>query len=150
VWLPSHGNYEGDLEKMRQVPIQGKGQTIMVVDDEVALVELAEERLAYLGYEPVGFHTAETALAAFEADPQRFDALLCDEMLPGMAGTELTERIRGMRPGFPVFIMSGKVTTDLEERVHAVGADMLLRKPLQMSDIADALSRLSAIERETL
>lgn len=143
LWLPSNGDFQGDREKLRSVPVQGHGQTIMVVDDEEALVELAEERLAYLGYEPVGFHTAEAALAAFNADPQRFDALLSDEMLPGMAGTELAEHIRAVRPGFPVFIMSGKVTPDLEERVQAVGADMLLRKPLQIGDIAEALSHLS-------
>ena len=45
----------------------------MVIDDERALVALAEETLAELGYEPAGFHSSIAALQAFRADPQRFD-----------------------------------------------------------------------------
>ena len=45
--------------------------------------------LAGLGYEPVGFESSTAALAAFHADPQRFDLVLTDEVMPEMTGTEL-------------------------------------------------------------
>ena len=53
------------------------------------LVQLGEEMLAALGYEPVGFDSSAAALAAFRADPQRFDLVLADEVMPGMTGTQV-------------------------------------------------------------
>ena len=53
---------------------------MLVVDDKSSLVRLAEEMLAGLWYEPVGFCSSEQALAAFKADPNRFILLLTDEV----------------------------------------------------------------------
>ena len=55
----------------------GHGETILLIDDEKPLA-LGEEMLAALGYEPVGFDSVHQALAAFRADPQRFDLVLAD------------------------------------------------------------------------
>ncbi|MEP6723143.1 MAG: ATP-binding protein [Variovorax sp.] len=120
----------------------GNGEVVMVVDDEQALVELAEELLAGLGYEPVGFNSSESALQAFEADPQRFDAVLSDEMLPGMPGSELAARLRAMRPGLPMLLMSGRVDAALEQRARNVGVTALLHKPLTLRELADNLAQL--------
>jgi CheY-like chemotaxis protein len=54
-----------------------------------ALVDLGEEILAKLGYEPVGFGSSAAALRAFEAQPQRFAAILTDEAMPELTGTAL-------------------------------------------------------------
>jgi PAS domain S-box-containing protein len=143
VWLPTRGHCERRFSRRGPAGQEqglGQGQTVMVVDDESSLVELAEEVLAGLGYEPVGFSTAEEALNAFRDDPDRFDAVLTDEMLPGMTGSELARLLRELRPGIPVLVMSGKITAELEQRVRAAGIDALLQKPLQSSEIADALA----------
>ncbi len=62
------------------------------------LVALAEEMLAELGYEPVGFDSSSAALQAFRAEPQRFDLILTDEAMPDLVGTELAREIRQIRP----------------------------------------------------
>lgn len=89
VWLPVVGESERALPSIASDWPRGNGEVVMIVDDEQPLVELAEELLAGLGYEPVGYATSEAALLAFEAAPQRFDVVLSDEMLPGMPGSEL-------------------------------------------------------------
>ena len=121
---------------------RGNGEVVMVVDDEQALVELAEELLAGLGYEPVGFDSSESALQAFEADPQRFDAVVSDEMLPGMPGSELAGRLRALRPGLPVLLMSGRVDAALEQRARSVGVTALLHKPLTLREVAENLAQM--------
>ena len=72
---------------------RGDGQTVMIVDDEKPLVALAEEMLAELGYEPVGFSSSAAAMAAFRAAPQRFDIVLTDETMPELVGTDLARQI---------------------------------------------------------
>src|SRR6266536_2631877 len=69
IWLPVAGSAPAPkAEVAKQIP-HGNGEVIMVVDDERTLVELAEETLAQLGYEPVGFESSKAALQAFAEDP---------------------------------------------------------------------------------
>lgn len=118
----------------------GQGQLVLVVDDEPALVALAEESLAGLGYEPVGFADAEAALAEVQADPARFDLVLTDEVMPGMNGTTLAARLQALRPGLPVLLMSGFGGAQLQQRAQAAGVRRVLAKPLQRDELAHALA----------
>ena len=87
----------------------------MIVDDERPLVTLAEEMLAELGYEPVGFESSSAALEAFRAEPERFDLVLTDEAMPDLVGTELAREIRQLRPTLPIILMSGHGGAQLEQ-----------------------------------
>jgi CheY-like chemotaxis protein len=118
----------------------GMGQTILLVDDEEPLVRLGEEMIARLGYEPVGFTSGPAALAAFRAEPDRFDAVLSDEAMPEMTGSELVRQMRTLRPDMPIILMSGYVTPRLAARARAAGVAEVLAKPLAARDIARALA----------
>ncbi len=92
IWLPVTAELGNPaVEAVRELP-RGNGETVMIVDDEPALVALTEEMLAGLGYEPVGFVSSGTALQAFRARPERFDLVLTDEAMPDLVGTELAPR----------------------------------------------------------
>ena len=142
VWLPFAGDAERLLDAPAPVSPNGAGEVVMIVDDEPALVELAEELLAQLGYEPVGFATGEAALDAFRRTPGRFDAVLSDEMLPGLQGSELARQLRQLQPDLPVVLMSGKVGAALEARARDAGVAALLHKPLALQQLAENLARV--------
>jgi PAS domain S-box-containing protein len=120
--------------------VNGTGETILLVDDEASLVELGEEMMARLGYEPVGFASAAEALKAFRLAPERFDAVLSDEAMPGMSGTELAAEIRKIRPGIPIVLISGYVTPAMSARAREAGVADVLAKPLVSQDIARCLA----------
>jgi CheY-like chemotaxis protein len=105
-------------------------------------VQLTEEVLASLGYEPVGCIGARRALATFRAAPDRFDAVLCDNLMPDMAGPELVAEIRRLRPAIPVILMSGYGGASLQARADAVGAQALLQKPLRAAELARCLAEV--------
>jgi CheY-like chemotaxis protein len=142
IWLPVAGETgKHAIEADRRLP-RGRGETVMIVDDERALVALAEEILAGLGYEPVGFDSSRTALQAFTAEPQRFDLLLTDEAMPDLVGTELARQIHELRRDIPIIVMSGHGDAQLAKRAATVGVSEVLRKPLQSRDLAEAISRV--------
>src|ERR1700733_4230237 len=125
---------------VRELP-RGRGETVMIVDDEPMLVALAEEMLAGLGYEPVGFGSSRVALQALRAKPERFDLVLTDEAMPELVGTELAREIRLLRPDIPIILMSGHGGATLAQRAAAIGVKEVLHKPLQRVDLAEALAR---------
>jgi PAS domain S-box-containing protein len=144
IWLPIRGESDdSSAEPARELP-RGFGAVIMIVDDEPALVALAEEMLAELGYEPVGFNSSFAALRAFRDDPERFDLILTDEAMPDLVGTEFAREIRQVAPAIPIVFMSGYGGSQLVQRAAATGIKEVLRKPLQRRDLAESLARVLA------
>lgn len=128
---------------------QGQGQAVLLVDDEPALVALAEELLASLGYEPVGVTDPARALAEVQADPQRFDLVITDEVMPGLQGTELARRVRELSPGLPVLLVSGYGGPQLAQRARDVGIARVLAKPLHIDELARAVADVVAARLDT-
>ena len=120
---------------------RGQGQVVMVVDDDEALLELTTRALLELGYEPVGFGSAGTALESFLARPDDFVALLTDLRMPGMAGDVLIRAVRIVRPSLPVILISGDVRDSSSNDL----ADEVLAKPLVVSALAASLARVLRI-----
>jgi signal transduction histidine kinase/CheY-like chemotaxis protein len=115
----------------------GHGQRVRVVDDDEPLLTLMTETLEELGYEAVGRGSSAAALEALRAAPERFDALITDENMPGMSGLELNRAVRDLRPSIPILLVSGSMIT--VQQPHE-GVDVVLRKPLSMADLAIRLS----------
>jgi signal transduction histidine kinase/CheY-like chemotaxis protein len=147
IWLPVAGEADvAGVEPARTLP-RGNGETVMIVDDEQPLVELAEETMARLGYEPIGFVSSTAALQAFSAAPHRFDAVLTDEMMPDLAGTELARQIRAVRSSIPILLMTGRAVAPSVVRATETGINEVLRKPLHARDIAESLARVLGPDR---
>jgi PAS domain S-box-containing protein len=128
------------IEDAAAGPIQrGRGERVLVVDDEEALVAVTAEVLKHIGYEPIGCADGSAALAAF--DSARIDAVIADEVMPGLTGTELARALRRHRADLPIVLMSGYSGPMLTERALAVGITEVLKKPVQTREIAAALAR---------
>jgi signal transduction histidine kinase/ActR/RegA family two-component response regulator len=142
IWLPvtTEVGEPATTTALRELP-RGGGETVMIVDDESMLVALAEEMLAGLGYEPVGFESSQAALQVFRSKPERFDLVLTDEAMPELVGTDLAREIRLLRPDIPIILMSGHGGAALAQRAAAIGVKEVLHKPLQRVDLAEALAR---------
>jgi PAS domain S-box-containing protein len=139
VYLPWSNKEVIEKDPDESAPM-GAGETILLVDDEEALVRLGEEMLASLGYEPVGFTSAKEALAAFRDEPDRFQAVLSDEAMADLSGSELAKAIRELRPELPVLLMSGYVSPLFAARAKNIGVVEVLSKPLVARDIARSLA----------
>jgi CheY-like chemotaxis protein len=100
--------------------------------------------LASLGYEPVGCVGAPQALRVFRANPQRFDAVLTDVIMPEMSGLELLSELRQVRPGLPAILVSGYGGPDLNAAAAAAGAQAVLTKPLGSAELAQCLAQVMA------
>ncbi len=140
IYLPMTASLAIRAEAAAREDPRGEGRTVMVVDDDLAVLEMTEDMLARLGYEPVGFLASTRALEALHADPDRFDVVLTDESMPDLTGTELTVAIKELRPDLPVIVASGYGGADLHRRALAAGAQAVVNKPYDSSALAQALA----------
>jgi PAS domain S-box-containing protein len=122
--------------------VRGNGERVLVVDDEEALMAVTSETLKRLGYEPAAFPDGAAALAEFESQPGRFDAVITDEVMPGLTGTDLARSLRRHRRDLPIMLVSGYIGPMMSERALAAGVDAILKKPVQSRELATTLARV--------
>ena len=85
----------------------GRGQFVLFVDDDPAIVEAVRKILQRLGYAVSAHLRADEAVAEFEATPDRFALVLSDLTMPGVNGLQLAARVRALRPQLPLVLTSG-------------------------------------------
>ena len=81
--------------------------TVLVAEDEEGVRQLAVESLERRGYRVMAAASGEEALKLANAFDGTIHLLLSDVVMPGMKGPELAERLRALRPGIRVLLMSG-------------------------------------------
>ena len=121
---------------------RGSGERILFVDDEASLATVGKRRLDSLGYRVSAFTDGRSALAAFRADPQAWDAVVTDYSMPGLDGLELTRRLRELRSDLPVLVLTGYMDDLPAAEIAAAGVAFVAKKPLTLDQIAEALHRV--------
>jgi PAS domain S-box-containing protein len=121
-------------------PVHVKGQHVLYVDDEEAIVFLMQRLLERQGYRVSGYTDPREALAAARADPGQFDLAVTDYNMPGMSGLDVAQALKAIRADLPVVLASGFITEELRAKAPACGVDAMIYKP----DTADELCRAVA------
>jgi len=120
---------EGAADPSGALTIAGIGGEILVVDDDPGNRELLTRRLARGGYVSVAVDSGEKALALLAE--RRFDLILLDQMMPGLSGLEVLQRLKAdpvLRP-VPVLMLSAADTADLVVQAILSGAEDYVAKP---------------------
>ena len=125
--------------------LAGDGRTILVVDDEEPMRAVIGMALDLQGFTHVDAKDGLHAMEIFERAPDRFDAVILDQMMPRLGGDEVKARLRSMRPKLPIVLISGMLQDEGHgniARVAAVKSDVVgLKKPFAQADLISALAR---------
>ena len=115
----------------------GKGQTILVVDDNESVLHITGEVLETLGYDVLVAREGREALKVFEANKQ-ISCVLTDVVMPVMGGVELFRRLKAIDTAAKVLFMTGH---DAGDDVASVDVPVLL-KPIAVADLSAALQQM--------
>ncbi|WP_189333568.1 PAS domain-containing sensor histidine kinase [Actinoplanes ianthinogenes] len=119
-------------------PPRGDGQTVLVVEDEVALSRIITRILTENGYRAVTAPDGRSALAKYQQ--HGCDLLLTDVIMPEMSGPRLAELLHEQQPDLPVIFMSG-YSNGLLGTTHVLDDDIaFLEKPFTAADLLHKLA----------
>lgn len=141
-----HGDAVVLREETRE-PLQKGKESILLVDDEPALLETVRRMLEQLGYSVVSRSSVLDALEAFHVRPDAFDLVITDQTMPKMTGIELTRRITAVRPDLPVILCTGFSDGLTFEKLKAAGVRAFIMKPIAMHDIACTIRKVLSGEK---
>jgi DNA-binding response OmpR family regulator len=120
---------------------------VLIVDDEENIREMTRLALEAAGYE-VG--EAESGLEAFAiiGSDESWDAVLLDQKMPGMVGTEILRRLKVMLPAARVIMMTAYASIDLAVEAMKLGASDFVRKPMTPEILRNAVAAALTKEPE--
>jgi CheY-like chemotaxis protein len=125
-------------ERLDEIVSDGH-ETILVVDDEASLLELAVDALSLRGYTVLTATDAGRALDIL-AREEHIDLLLTDVVMPGeMNGIELAEKVRMLYPGLPIILSSGYTDMGMTKDIDADLKSQMLVKPYTHSQLISAI-----------
>jgi nitrogen-specific signal transduction histidine kinase/CheY-like chemotaxis protein len=133
IWLPRPTTAQPISEPSAAALPIGKGETILILAQDSERVLRDEEVLAALGYEPVGFTTADAALASCRANPNRFDIVMVCHRGSTALSLEVAAGLHSAVPRLPIlFATDGAIEIDADTLV-AAGISDVVRWPIAMA-----------------
>jgi signal transduction histidine kinase/ActR/RegA family two-component response regulator len=115
------------------------GETLLVVEDNVALLESLQTLLEGLGYRVVSTSRPEAVMDLIAADRQAINLVLSDVAMPGMDGFTLAKQIQAKHPNLGFLFMSGYPATGISQRGIIQPDHDIIQKPFPLSDLARKL-----------
>jgi CheY-like chemotaxis protein len=135
LYLPQVEAPATDAPEESKAAPDGRALRILVVEDNLDVGRFCTQILGELGHVTVWAKNGEEALAMVEREPDRFDAVFSDVVMPGMGGVALARRLRALVPDLPIILTSGY--SDVLSREGTHGFD-LVRKPYSAAQVAEA------------
>jgi PAS domain S-box-containing protein len=119
-------------------PAQESAGTVLIVEDEPAVLEVASDIFDSLGYDVLTATDAREAVTVLETDAA-IDVMFSDVIMPnGMNGVELSRKAREMRPGLKILLASGYPMSALPSEGLGAGVSFI-SKPYRWTELADKL-----------
>ncbi|QYZ65781.1 MAG: histidine kinase [Gammaproteobacteria bacterium (ex Lamellibrachia satsuma)] len=137
LYLPRSGDQpQNSAHSADNEAILPKGtESILVVDDETDLVEIASNHLESLGYQTVVAGSGRQALQILDKSRQ-IDLLFSDVVMPGMSGYELAQQATAKNPKLKVLLASGFTKKAVAQNGQARFSASLLSKPYGKAELA--------------
>jgi signal transduction histidine kinase/CheY-like chemotaxis protein len=112
-----------------------KGETVLVVEDEAALLEVTRRILTRNGYHVITAASGPEAIAIARGHPGEIHLLVTDVVMPQMLGKEVAETLRTIKPGIEVLFMSGYARPVLASQGRLDPNVALVEKPFSEADL---------------
>ena len=122
------------------IPLDGKNQSVVWIDDDTSILRFGSAMLEQLGFQAHPFASANEALAKVQLGNFPMDALICDLQMPEISGETLLQKIRLSHPKLPIIICTGQPNRiESENLLQLVKNAESLSKPFSPEELKRAL-----------
>lgn len=128
-----------DMSKQRErvdPPRSGRGETVLIVEDEAVINRLVQEMLEGLGYQTISVQSPAEAIDSVTQYPGSIDLMVTDVVMPGMNGYQLAQRLAVVKPRMKFLYMSGYTDAMSAHDDKGEKEISFLQKPFSKTELA--------------
>jgi DNA-binding NtrC family response regulator len=113
--------------------------TILLVDDDIAVLASLSKLLNHFGYVVAGASNSQAAMDYVAGARNRFDVIITDLAMPGINGMEFLTLAKKAYPDVPVIIITGQTDQTMIDKALGLGAFAYHTKPLNFQEFANTI-----------
>ena len=114
-------------------------ETVLFVDDEDMIIEVAKEVLEQLGYKVLIARSGKEAIKIYDKDKERIDMVLLDMIMPDMSGGKTYDFLKEINPKVKVLLSSGYSINGQATEIMDRGCNGFIQKPFKMKELSQKL-----------
>ncbi|MFQ5584486.1 MAG: response regulator, partial [Calditrichia bacterium] len=122
-------------KRLKKIP-RGKGQIILLVEDNSTVLEVEKNILKNFGYKILSASDGESALKLFKRQKKDISLVITDLTMPGMDGLQLFQEMKSLCPDVKVIVLSGYPFKEAKKEIHSLGICSWIQKPFQTEMLA--------------
>ena len=143
IYLPRHDGQAVEIQEESTAKIpQGHAETILVVEDDLSLLKLAQKILQGLGYSVLAADATKEALKIAKDHIGEIHLLVTDVIMPEMNGQELSERLKSLHPGLKCIFMSRYTANAIAHHGVLDEGGRFIQKPFSKRDLATIVRKV--------
>jgi PAS domain S-box-containing protein len=137
IYLPRHTGEAGENQPKESVEIQaGRGETVLIVEDEASILKLGKRILLELGYTVLAAATPGQAMETAKTHEGDIHLIITDVVMPEMNGRDLSRQIQNFYPDIKILFMSGYTADVIAHQGVLDGGVNFIQKPFSNKDMA--------------
>jgi CheY-like chemotaxis protein len=130
---------EPELDRLDSSEQRRRG-TILLVDDEQAVLKVAAEILHKLNYNVLAAENGREALQLFRENRKAIVLVILDIVMPGIGGSEVFQQLRNIAPELKVLLCSGYSIQGEADRLIDIGASGFIQKPFSLRSLEQSIN----------
>ena len=137
IYLPCHKGDVGETSLETETALkQGHGMTVLLVEDELSIMKMAEKMLKKLDFQVLAAASPNEALRLADENIGEIQLLITDVVMPGMNGRDLADQLKVLCPDIKILFMSGYTADVIADRGVIDDSMNFIQKPFSMQDLA--------------
>jgi len=141
IYLPVSDKNVLKEEKIQEELLKGN-ETILIVDDEAAIIDIGGRMLVKMGYAIRLSRSGKEALEIYNQDHDEIDAVILDLNMPDISGKETFDALKAINPDVKVLLSSGYSINGQVSEILSHGCSGFIEKPFTMSELSKKLREI--------
>ncbi len=141
VYLPASEKEVIHEQKSMGNTLRGT-ETVLFVDDEDMVIEVAEDLFERLGYKVMTAGSGKEAIETYEKNQAQVDIVLLDMIMPDMSGSDTYDRLKEIDPDIKVLLSSGYSIIGQATEIMDRGCNGFIQKPFKMKELSQKLREI--------
>ncbi len=142
VTLPATDVIENDSNSDIQLEPAKTDATILVVDDEQMILEMARDMLTSLGYGVMQASNGQEGIECYKKNSDKIDIVLLDLIMPKMNGVVCVEKMKEINPDVNIIITSGIGDLSKKKEIEKLSIRAFLEKPFSLKAMSDTINQI--------
>ena len=142
IYLPATESEVRDQKSEVGEDIKHGHETVLLVDDEKMIIDVAKQILEMTGYKVLTAKSGKEAIAIYKQNMDKIDMVILDMIMPDVGGSEVYDRLKKINPEIKVLLSSGYSINGLAAEIVNRGCNGFIQKPFSIKKLSHKLREI--------